>query len=937
MGKRIIQHPILVGVLAVLAGWAAAPLAFAAPAPDDEKIAESALRQIAELQRQKLGRTAAQQKIDSQILYALQRSAVKQAAPEMESNLKLEEDGRLLVDITAVFTGQVGGPRLPTSAGSPRQSREHVGLLRKIEDLGGTIVNAFPQYRAIRALLPLGIVEKLADDPAVTFIEPAAQATTNTGSVTGEGDATHRAAAARNVFGVTGAGVSVGVLSDSVDFLATSQGLGDIPANCPAGPPCMTVLPGQSGVPGTGEGTAMLEIVADVAPGSNLFFATAFAGQASFAANIIALQAAGCQVIVDDVTYFAESPFQDGVISQAVNTVSAAGALYFSSARNSGNQNDGTSGTWEGDFADGGAVGAPVPGSGRLHSFGGTTFDTINAGGSSRRVDLFWSDPQGASGNDYDLFVLNAAGTAVLASSTNSQTGSQNPYEAIGPPAFTPLVGHRIVIVKANAAANRFIHLDTGRARLAISTNGNVRGHNASGAPNAFSVAATDVANSFPNPFAGGATNPVETFSSDGPRRIFYTPAGVPITPGDVSSTGGMVLQKPDITAADGNASSAAIPGFNPFFGTSAAAPHAAAIAALLRSFTPTPTPAQIRTALTSSALDIEAPGFDRDSGAGIVMAFGAMKVINPCTVTCSGNLTRPNDPNMCGAVTSYAAPATAGGCGVVTCAPPSGGFFPVGTTPVTCDTASEDSCSFTVTVNDVQAPSITCPANQSVPTDPGLCSAVVNYPDPAVTDNCPGVGAPSCAPPSGSVFPLGATPVGCSVQDAAGNPAGCGFSITVNDLEPPRVFCSVASPRLWPPNHSLFNVGLTASAIDNCAGPLPIAVHVFGDEDDEMPTGDGNFSPDARDIAPVTLRLRRERRGDADGRVYLSVESTSDGSGNSGFACCTVAVPHDQSPGSILSVDAQAAAAQAFCAASGAPPPGYFVVGDGPVIGPRQ
>jgi len=260
-----------------------------------------------------------------------------------------------------------------------------------------------------------------------------------------------------------------------------------------------------------------------------------------------------------------------------------------------------------------------------------------------------------------------------------------------------------------------------------------------------------------------------------------------------------------------------------------------------------------------------------------------------------------------------------------------------VGTTPVACDTASEDSCSFTVTVNDVQAPSITCPASQSVPTDPGLCSAVVNYPPPAVTDNCPGVGAPSCVPPSGSVFPLGTTPVGCAVEDAAGNPAGCGFTVTVNDLEPPKVLCSVATPRLWPPNHDLVDVGLTASASDNCAGPLPIAVHVFGDEDDEMPTGDGNFSPDARDIAPGTLRLRRERRGDADGRVYLSVESTSDGSGNSSFACCTVVVPHDQSRASILSVDNQASAAQAFCSASGTPPPGYFVVGDGPVIGPKQ
>lgn len=164
-----------------------------------------------------------------------------------------------------------------------------------------------------------------------------------------------------------------------------------------------------------------------------------------------------------------------------------------------------------------------------------------------------------------------------------------------------------------------------------------------------------------------------------------------------------------------------------------------------------------------------------------------------------------------------------------------------------------------------------------------------------------------------------------------------CSFAVTVNDVQPPAVTCSVLAPRLWPPNHDLVNVGLTVAASDNCPGTLPISVDVFSDEDDEMATGDGHFSPDAVDVAPGTLRLRRERRGDADGRVYLDVESAVDASGNVGFACCTVVVPHDQSPASIASVGAQAAAAQAFCADHGAVPPGYFVVGDGTAIGPKQ
>lgn len=98
---------------------------------------------------------------------------------------------------------------------------------------------------------------------------------------------------------------------------------------------------------------------------------------------------------------------------------------------------------------------------------------------------------------------------------------------------------------------------------------------------------------------------------------------GSAITPGNVSFSGGVLRQKPDVTAADGV--SCAAPGFNPFFGTSAAAPHAAAIAALVKSFKPGATPTQVRTALTTTALDIMATGVDRDSGFGIVMAKQAL------------------------------------------------------------------------------------------------------------------------------------------------------------------------------------------------------------------------------------------------------------------------------------------------------------------------
>src|SRR5207253_2588161 len=200
-------------------------------------------------------------------------------------------------------------------------------LLRQIELGGGKVISSFARFNAIRALLPLDRMEAIAAAPDVKFIQPAVQAFTNTGSVDSQGDTTHSAASARSTYGVDGGGLKIGVLSDSIEFLAGSQNSGNLGA--------VTVLPGQSGSPGTGEGTAMLEIVHDLAPGAQLFFASAFNGPASFAQNILALRAAGCDIIVDDVSYTSESPFQDGqagtvisntfggVITQAVNDVTA--------------------------------------------------------------------------------------------------------------------------------------------------------------------------------------------------------------------------------------------------------------------------------------------------------------------------------------------------------------------------------------------------------------------------------------------------------------------------------------------------------------------------------------------------------------------------------------------------------------------------------------
>src|SRR5258708_37229002 len=130
-------------------------------------------------------------------------------------------------------------------------------------------------------------------------------------------------------------------MSDGVRTLATEQTAGRLPAT-------VNVLAAGSGP----EGTALLEIVYSLAPGAALYFATANGGPAAMASNIQALADAGCNIIVDDVCYVGEGVYQDDIIAQKVNQVTAAGVFYFSAAGNGGNLAAVSIGGWEGDLLD---------------------------------------------------------------------------------------------------------------------------------------------------------------------------------------------------------------------------------------------------------------------------------------------------------------------------------------------------------------------------------------------------------------------------------------------------------------------------------------------------------------------------------------------------------------------------------------------------------
>jgi hypothetical protein len=158
-----------------------------------------------------------------------------------------------------------------------------------------------------------------------------------------------------------------------------------------------------------------------------------------------------------------------------------------------------------------------------------------------------------------------------------------------------------------------------------------------------------------------------------------------------------------------------------------------------------------------------------------------------------------------------------------VVCTPSSGSTFPLGDSPVAC-TASDTrgntaTSSFTVAVADTTAPVLVVPNNLTVEAT-GPSGAAVTF-DATASDVVDGPLTPGCTPASGGTFALGATAVGCSVTDDAGNTAIRGFSIDVVDTTAPSVV--VPAPiTAEATSASGAPVAFTSSASDVVDGDLP-------------------------------------------------------------------------------------------------------------------
>ena len=251
-----------------------------------------------------------------------------------ESRLKgvSEKDFRTTNKLMRVSRGKVGLDALATDGRA---------LARSLRAMGATnVVNKGP---LVSAMVPVGALGKLAADPALRYARPA-MATTNglVGPARTQGDVSLRADIARVNSKVDGTGVTVGLLSDSFACnppafrpgAPTSTADEDVSnGELPSG---INVLAEGPCPDGTDEGRAMAQLVHDVAPGAAMAFHTAFNSEFDFAEGILRLkEQAGAQVIVDDVRYFAEPFFSDGMIAQAVDIVAGQNVSYFSSAGNS--------------------------------------------------------------------------------------------------------------------------------------------------------------------------------------------------------------------------------------------------------------------------------------------------------------------------------------------------------------------------------------------------------------------------------------------------------------------------------------------------------------------------------------------------------------------------------------------------------------------------
>jgi hypothetical protein len=399
---------------------------------------------------------------------------------------------------------------------------------------------------------------------------------------------------------INGSGIKVGVLSDSFNDLggaAADEADGALP---PASD--IQVLKDLSSG-GTDEGRAMMQIIHDIAPGADLAFYTAFDSEQDFANGILALAAAGCKVIVDDVSYFDEPFFQNGIVAQAIQTVEAEGVTYVTAAGNEASNAYQAAWTQIAHTSYDGYSLSDVEG------FGGSPVQTVTVGGNVPLI-LEWSQPYGGATSDLEILAFQNGN---LVGESASEASSNNPWAGIELSAGT----YQIAIENLsgpNPGLIKEITLGDGIPVTISGANiGTVYGHGMT--PGAITAGAVSAAGT---PAFGDNAPTSESFSSSG--------AGTEL----LFANNGTSLSSPDdlspVAVSGVDDISTTVPGgLSDFYGSSAAAASLAGVAALILSADPNLTPAQVELIMEETALPIANSAV---SGAGLVQVDPAIAAV---------------------------------------------------------------------------------------------------------------------------------------------------------------------------------------------------------------------------------------------------------------------------------------------------------------------
>jgi hypothetical protein len=546
------------------------------------------------------------------------------------------------------------------------------GALAARDDIaaaGGQVIAASRTLQSATAAIPPADLEALGTVPGLASASPLRTpvlyaVNCEGGSVVSEGLGQLHVDEARSAFDLRGKGVTVGVLSDSYN-VATEAIPGGPVATKAANDVLTADLPGPAGscsdqqLPvdvldegragqGEDEGRAMLQIVHDLAPHAQLAFATAFQSEESFAENIERLArpvsegGAGADVIVDDVGWFEEPFFQDGPVAAAIDKVTSEGVTYLTAAGNDNlfDEEGNEIASWEAPkYRDAGSCPETVA---KLPGFNGkhcmdfdpgagtdTTFGITVEAGETLIVDLQWGEAWNGVATDLDAFLLSKEGKLLTTSAEENTglTGDQRPVEILG------WENNSASAKTVQVAINRFSGVLDPRLKFVLLENGGgvsateypessegdvvgptVTGH--AGAASAISVAAV--------PF-NDSSEP-EFYSSRGPVVHLFEPVEAPLPAAPLVGAP-ETIAKPDVAATDCGVTTffaSFVGGKWRFCGTSAAAPHAAAVAALLRQAEPSLSADGLREALTETADPVGAFGPEAVGG-GLVNAFNAL------------------------------------------------------------------------------------------------------------------------------------------------------------------------------------------------------------------------------------------------------------------------------------------------------------------------